>query len=152
LDYPFWWLIGTLFYLTEKDFSKIKRLFSISTALIILVLINREHIYPTFFQSITICSLFACALVYRLPENRVLINISSFSYTLYVLHFPLLLLAYSTFSFSINFTGPSLIARAGFSLLATYFILSIVQKLAVYAENVNFFQRRMSRIIRKALP
>lgn len=151
LYYPIWWFIGVLFYITENYFSKVGSLVCFLVTLLLLAFINNERIYSTIFQLIIICSLFATALVYRLPENRTLINISSFSYTLYVSHFPLLLLAYSMFSFCIQLIGQSLVVRAIFSLLATYLILILARRFAVYVEDVAFFQRNVSLIIRKVL-
>lgn len=150
LFYPFWWLTGVLyFYYTELRPSQTKLILSLITVLIALVLLNKVQMYSTVIQYSVICILFYFAISLRARESKILSHVSSFSYTLYVVHFPLGLLCYAIFSYYFYVSVPSLLDRGVASLISIFFILVLVKTFGIYVENIIFFQRHLSIAFKK---
>lgn len=150
LYYPFWWLTGVLyFYYMELRPSKTKLILSLITVLIVLVLLNKVQMYSTAIEYLVICTLFYFAISLRARESKILSHISSFSYTLYVVHFPLALLCYAIFADYFSVSVPSLLDRGAASLISILFILVLAKTFGVYVENVLYFQRHVLVVFKK---
>lgn len=149
LYYPCWWLLGTLIYVVKREAFKFQSALFFGLLFAVLVLTNKASITSTTLNFIVICTIFICAFRYPLSENRLLINTASLSYTLYVLHFPLLLLGYSLFSYFYQMAEPSLLVRIMSSVSMTGLTYIIVFRLAPYVENVHWYQRVILSNIRK---
>jgi peptidoglycan/LPS O-acetylase OafA/YrhL len=137
--YPMWWIIGVFLYFGKNYLMK-SLLFTL--ALLILYLFSdRENIHVAILQLLVLYTIFLTALKYEVGTCRFLSKISSFSYSLYLFHFPIFLLIYSCFSYFHQTIQPTLAERSIVSVVASISAFYFSKVIGARAENVIFFKK-----------
>jgi len=100
---------------------------------------NNDYVYYFYQADLVICLYLSCGYIYRLAViQRIGEYFSKFAYTLYLMHFPLLLLTFSLFHQEMY--QWSYHNMAAFSILIMILIVMMSKFIAVFAENKLFWK------------
>lgn len=151
--YAAWWLMGSAFFLCQIS-PRRNLVLGLAVAVLsttILRFTTTGLITEMARLCVTLPLAFLMFLVWRW-ESRPLEKIASFSYTLYLIHFPVLILCYSIF-LSLQ-ASPSLGLRGAATALATMAALAAAWGLGQHVENTALFRKLVlspfQRVSRKA--
>lgn len=150
LLYTCWWAIGALFFLWRlRGGSKFELAFvSLVIAAIIIVLSDRPvAIEIPRFGLLWLLSYF---MFFRLKlEIQLFRKMASYSYTLYLLHFPICLLFYSLFLSLHYSSAPSFLDRVALTAISLIGILYVSRVVGEIAENGRLLTDGFAAVMRR---
>lgn len=130
--YSLWWISGGVIFLYHKDFINFRNLAVVMLALILAMVLIEQNFFSFPLQVFFVYSLFLAAIKYKVPEIKVMNTLANSSYTLYIVHFPMLLLSYAIFTY--NFDTYGSLAREWMSLLSCIMILTMALVIGHWVE------------------
>lgn len=140
--YSAWWLLGVTFFLSQLD--ERRKLVTLSAAILpsaaILYLTGTDRTIEA--MRIPAMLGLSCLMFFVWQwESKLLERIAGFSYTLYSIHFPILIPGYSIFLHLEGNSAPAGADRMLASLLSTSAALGASWILGRYVENAGFFRK-----------
>ena len=142
LLYAAWWLLGASFFVCQLS-PRRNLLLSLVVAGLGAAILYTTHASPLVEATRIALMLILAALMFFVWswESRLLEEIAGFSYTLYLIHFPIIILVYSGFLALQSAAPPSFAARSVASLAAAVLAYYAARFLGKPAENSRFFKR-----------
>lgn len=130
--YGLWWICGVVVFLYNTNLVNLRQL-ALSMLMLFSSMALLEHkLLSLLLQILVVFPLFLLALKIKLPQIRFMGILAGSSYTLYIVHFPMLLLSYSLFSHYLHDYGNA--SREWMLLLSIIVIFPIALVLGTYIE------------------
>lgn len=146
--YPLWWLLGGAFYFSNN--MKKKNILFVFLIGLLLFSAGEDKAFITMSQIFVIGLIFFSALKWNTRKHIFLFEAASYSYSLYLFHFPIFLLAYSVFSSFYLDSEPSLCIRAISSIIAAISAYCFTLYFSGYVENVSIYKRMIRSFLKLA--
>ena len=140
--YAIWWLLGAAFFLSQLHAQRGLVLSLVSAFLgAAILLLSVAPIAIEFLRVIILLGL-SYLMFFRWTWSSVwLEEVAAFSYTLYLTHFPILILCYSFFLSMHGLGPPTIFHRSLTSVLALAVALTAANYIGGFAENTAYFKR-----------
>ncbi|WP_025872170.1 acyltransferase family protein [Methylobacillus glycogenes] len=145
--YGLWWLSGGVIFLYRRNFIKFMTLVVVMAIVVFAMAVIGQKFVSLPVQVIFVYSLFLAAIKCKVPEIKAMNILANTSYTLYIVHFPMLLLSYAIFSYNFDVYGS--LTRELMSSLSLIIILTMSIYIGKWVERPANLRLTYHRLLRK---
>jgi peptidoglycan/LPS O-acetylase OafA/YrhL len=152
IHYASWWLIGSAFFIGyESTRPHVKLISAISIAILFATIIfsTQEKVSDTILAFFFIFTVFVIAINTRWRLGSFMKNIANYSYSLYIVHFPITLFVYSLYLLFIDTHG--IYMRLIFSVIPFFIVMQFSKLVASRLEDTKAFKRVFYGIFKKKI-
>lgn len=152
IHYASWWLVGSAFFIGyDSSRPRVKLISAISIVILFATIIfsTQEKVSDTILAFFFIFTVFVIAINTRWLLGRFMKEIANYSYSLYIIHFPITLFVYSLYLLLIN--NHDIYMRLIFSIILFFLIMQLSKLVASQLEDTKTFKKVFYDIFKKKI-
>lgn len=142
IHYASWWLVGSAFFIGyESSRPRVKLISAISIAILFgtIIFSTQEKVSDTTLAFLFIFTVFVVAMNTRWLLGSFMKKIANYSYSLYIIHFPITLFVYSLYLLLMN--NHDIYMRLIFSITLFFLIMQFSKLVANQLEDTKTFKK-----------